>query len=77
MLDGVEEIGGEAFSECESLASVTIPESVTNIGTWAFAAISRFSIIDDPLVFTVEAGSYAEEYCKNNGFTYRYPGAGE
>ena len=30
-------IGAEAFAWCESLTSVTIPESVTTIGEWAFA----------------------------------------
>ena len=29
-------IGRSAFSDCESLTSVTIPNSVTSIGDWAF-----------------------------------------
>ena len=45
-----------------------IPNSVTNIGPLAFLGCS------EELVFTVEAGSYAEEYCKTNGCAYRYPG---
>ncbi len=32
----VTSIGHEAFYECTGLTSVTIPDSVTNIGEWAF-----------------------------------------
>ena len=53
---------------------MTIPKSVTSIGTWAFAGIYRFSGLDDRPVFIVEAGSYAEEYCAANDCIYRYPG---
>jgi hypothetical protein len=73
MLDGVEAIGTEAFLDCENLASVTIPSSVTSIGNGAFDGYYGFSDHVEEHVLTVEAGSYAEEFCKNNGFTYRYP----
>ena len=33
-----------------------------------------FSSPDDSLMITVEKGSYAEEYCAANGYTYRYSG---
>lgn len=33
----VTDIGQSAFSACTGLTSVTIPDSVTNIGTWAFS----------------------------------------
>lgn len=33
----VTKIGDEAFSNCSRLTSVTIPESVTSIGSYAFA----------------------------------------
>lgn len=32
----VTEVGSSAFSECEGLISVTLPESVTKIGDYAF-----------------------------------------
>ena len=55
-----------AFSYCGSLTSVTIPASVTDIGEGAFSDCS------EEIVFTVEAGSYAEEYCIENGYTCVY-----
>ncbi|MCR4578194.1 MAG: leucine-rich repeat domain-containing protein [Clostridiales bacterium] len=68
----VTSIGEKAFANCENLTSITIPGSVMSIGEKAF---DMYFDRSDQLVFTVEAGSYAEEYCKDNGFTYQYPGA--
>ena len=34
--EGVSEIGGKAFFDCDSLTSVVIPLGVRKIGTWAF-----------------------------------------
>lgn len=59
-------IGDSAFSECDSLTSVTIPDSVTSIGDGAFD--------DNPsLTFTVSKGSYAARYAKENRLNYQYP----
>ena len=66
--DGIRIIGDYAFSKC-SLTSVTIPASVTSIGEAAF------DYCREELVFTVEAGSYAAEYCKENGLAYQYTDA--
>jgi len=41
-------IGNGAFSYCESLARVTIPNSVTSIGDWAFEGCSSLASITIP-----------------------------
>ena len=46
--DGVEFIGGGAFSNCKSLTSVKIPGSVTAIGLDAFAYCTGLKTIDIP-----------------------------
>jgi hypothetical protein len=61
--DTVIQIRETAFSDCESLAEMTIPDSVTYIGGSAFYRC-------DSLTVTVPAGSYAEEYCKENDIQY-------
>lgn len=63
--DSVTYIGDEAFSHCSSLTTVIIPDSVTSIGKWAFVSCPN-------LTLTVQKGSYAEQYCKDNALNYRY-----
>lgn len=64
--EGITSIGEGAFYNCTSLKHVTIPSSVTSIGNGAFT--------DDNgnLSITVygTAGSYAETWAKNNGYTF-------
>ncbi len=67
--DCITSIGESAFWYCTSLTSITIPASVTSIGKDAFANCSP------DLVFTVERGSYAEKYCREQQFHYTYPGS--
>lgn len=54
-----------AFSLCDSLATIYLPESVTSIGDKAFSNC-------DQLTITVVRGSYAAEFCKENGLNYIY-----
>ncbi len=63
--DGLTTIGMNAFSYCSSLTAITLPDSVTSIGIDAFSHCDR-------LTLTVTEGSYAEQYCIDNGLTYRY-----
>lgn len=60
----VKEIGSDAFSNCTSLTSVTIPNSVTSIGESAFeSCVSLESVIVPNSV--IEIGKYAFYECKN------------
>lgn len=80
----VNSIGDFAFQNCTSLREIKIPSSVKSIGEDAFAedAFTAEQAVDDPLgnmnskplpklVVTVEPGSYAEKYAKENGLTYK------
>jgi hypothetical protein len=44
----VTSIGDYAFSRCEQLTSITIPESVTSIGGWAFSRCEQLTSITIP-----------------------------
>ena len=71
-LDGyaVTAIGYETFAWCDSLTSITIPESVTSIGKHAFQSCSNLNL-------TVSPDSYAEKYAKNQGIPYVYSDGSE
>lgn len=62
--NGVRSIGKLAFAECDSLNEIVIPETVSAIGK-NITFDRRASII-------VAAGSYAEQYCLENGYTLVY-----
>ena len=64
--EGITSIGEGAFYNCTSLKHVTIPSSVTSIGDGAFTSDNG------NLSITVygPAGSYAETWAKNNGYTF-------
>ena len=77
------------FSGCNSLISITIPDSVTSIGDEAFSDCTSLTSITIPdsvtsigdrafygcysLTVTVGRDSYAAQYCKDNGLKYQYP----
>ncbi len=54
MENGVTSIGGNAFRDCTSLNSVTIPESVASIGDYAFENIKVSATINVPCSWNEE-----------------------
>ena len=57
-------IGEKAFKGCESLTSITIPNSVTSIGDYAFYSCESLTSITIPNSVT-SIGSYAFDCCRN------------
>ena len=65
---GTRRISRSAFVKCTGLRTVVLPSSVTQMGERVFY------LCDLDLNFWVEKGSYAEEWCRKNGYieTMRY-----
>ena len=63
--NGVVSIGDFAFEYCSKLAGVVIPDSVTAIGKNVFYECAK------KLTLSVKAGSYAEQYAKDNKIAYK------
>ena len=72
--DSVEAIGIKAFHNCPSLTSVAIPDTATEIGEKAFGFYYSSDIGKTMTVegFTIcgVAGSSAQRYAEDNGFTF-------
>lgn len=58
-------IGNWAFCRCTKLTSVIFPINVSHIADNAFSGCKQ-------LTATVQPGSYAEAYCKENNIKYTY-----
>ena len=84
--EGVCNIRDMIFYGCSSLSSVTIPDGVINIGYWVFDACPSLREITIPAsvkfinkdvsiyastTVNVIPGSYAEQFCKENGIPYK------
>lgn len=61
--EGVMRIEACAFYQCVSLARLVIPKTVRFIGKYAFRNCNNLKVV-------VEKGSYAERYCRENGFEF-------
>ena len=61
--DSVTRIGYAAFAYCGGLTNIIIPDSVTEIGQEAFADCHKLTI-------HAPAGSYAEQYAKENNIPF-------
>ncbi|MDO5434829.1 MAG: leucine-rich repeat domain-containing protein [Clostridia bacterium] len=70
--EGIQVIGSRAFSGCTKLTGICLPASLTEIGDQAFTFYDRSVRKDVPLkvIFTVEPGTCAEQYCIGNGMNY-------
>ena len=61
------DIGWDAFIDCWEFKSVKIPDSVKNIGYWAFCWCQYMETVEFPKSFSGDArlGAYAFDQCKN------------
>ena len=64
--DNVKNIGFEAFEKCDSLKSLTIPDSVTSIEWDVFPR--AYWDTNDFVIFT--QNSYVKDFCESNGYAY-------
>ncbi len=73
--EGLRTIGVSAFHDCASLREISLPASIEHIDSGVFDIYDSRTherIIIPGLVITVPAGSYAAEYCREQGIPYEY-----
>lgn len=73
--EGLRTIGVSAFHDCVSLRGISLPASIEHIDSGVFDIYDSRTherIIIPGLVITVPAGSYAAEYCREQGILYEY-----
>ena len=74
--DGLNKISDYAFSFCNALKKVMIPETVKSIGVNAFSLAGKHVwngsdyAIEWPFVIHAPAGSYAETYAKEHNIPF-------
>lgn len=84
--EGIKGIAGTAFTGCENLTELIVPEGVTSIGHNVFMLCPNLRKIALPasveeigwnafptsgqVVIVAPEGSYAQEYCKENGYEF-------
>ena len=59
-----------AFLGCESLKAITIPTSVTEIGTYALGYLSKSGRPIEGFTIYGASGSAAQSYAEENGFQF-------
>jgi uncharacterized repeat protein (TIGR02543 family) len=70
-------IGGYAFEGCESMISVTIPDSVTSIGDYAFASTDIISVTLPASVTSIGDGAFSGTSLTSAIFLGNEPSMGE
>lgn len=71
--EGVSEIRRQAFMECDQLKTVVIPASVKSMKNYTYRGRDPETVFHKSpnVTAVVEAGSYAEKYCKKNGIAFK------
>lgn len=74
--DGITAIADEAFTGCENLKYIIIPDSVKSIGNKAVGYVMDTNTFEinkkDNFIIYCYKDSAAEQYAIDNGFTYKY-----